>query len=543
MSRKLGYVGFLAITLAVVSPIRSSGGKTYYVRPDGNDGHTGLGETAALAWKTIQHATNTMVAGDTLYLRAGTYPERVILNSGHSGNALDGYITYQNYPGESPVLDAAGAGFTWGAAFNSGFHSSPANAVSYIKFVGLRICNYPQQGIRFERGQAAQDGSTGSHHITIQDCAIHHNGEHGIYIEGGDVRSGYDGHDHLIEGNTVYANADHGIKFQGDAAGTITRLQIRNSTISNNVVYGQTGGVNAGQGIHLSTGNHDNTVSRNKSYGNGTAGISVEESWNNVLENNECYSNGTSGANPYGIVAWHSNNTIIRYNKCHDNLGSGIRLGAELAGAAQRNLVYYNLVYNNGTSAGANSAGISLELTTLAHAIYNNVLYNNHDSGIRVQSNANHEIKNNIIYSVGAGRAADYLIRIETASGWSANRIDHNCYYSTDLTNPWYWAGNRSTFATWKSASGMDVNGKNVNPGFLSSSDYRLQPSSACIDVGSGVGLARDFAGTNVPNGTAVDIGAYEYTTNVLQAPKALRVIALLVPLMRWTAAGRLHPF
>jgi hypothetical protein len=48
---------------------------------------------------------------------------------------------------------------------------------------------------------------------------------------------------------------------------------------------------------------------------------------------------------------------------------------------------------------------------------------------------------------------------------------------------------------------------------FVNSSarDYHLKAGSPAIDAGVAVGLDKDIAGTKVPAGKAVDIGAYEF--------------------------------
>ena len=65
-------------------------GNTYYVAPaslGGSDSNPGTWDDP---WETIQHAADTLVAGDTVYIRAGTYQEQVIAqNAGSAGN----YIT------------------------------------------------------------------------------------------------------------------------------------------------------------------------------------------------------------------------------------------------------------------------------------------------------------------------------------------------------------------------------------------------------------------------------------------------------------------
>lgn len=54
---------------------------TYYVRPDGNDGNTGLGSSAAQAWRTFQKALGAtgIGSGDTVYIAPGVYRENVVI--------------------------------------------------------------------------------------------------------------------------------------------------------------------------------------------------------------------------------------------------------------------------------------------------------------------------------------------------------------------------------------------------------------------------------------------------------------------------------
>ena len=51
-------------------------GTTYYVAKDGNDYNSG---TEAQPWITIQKAADAMVAGDMVYIKEGTYNERIEL--------------------------------------------------------------------------------------------------------------------------------------------------------------------------------------------------------------------------------------------------------------------------------------------------------------------------------------------------------------------------------------------------------------------------------------------------------------------------------
>ncbi|MCP4422988.1 MAG: hypothetical protein GY803_00705, partial [Chloroflexi bacterium] len=70
----------------------------YYVNqnhPSANDANPG---SEALPWLTIQHAADTLQAGDTVYVRAGTYNEMVEpANSGSAGIP----IVYAAYPDDT----------------------------------------------------------------------------------------------------------------------------------------------------------------------------------------------------------------------------------------------------------------------------------------------------------------------------------------------------------------------------------------------------------------------------------------------------------
>ncbi|MCH7727651.1 MAG: hypothetical protein IH991_14390, partial [Planctomycetes bacterium] len=65
---------------------------------DENDG------SKTAAWKTVAHALAQISAGDTLYLRGGTYYEHVYCSV--AGTA-DKPITIRSYPGELAVIDGA----------------------------------------------------------------------------------------------------------------------------------------------------------------------------------------------------------------------------------------------------------------------------------------------------------------------------------------------------------------------------------------------------------------------------------------------------
>jgi len=88
-----------------------------------------------------------LVAGDTVYIKEGTYNEKVIpQNSGSPGN----YITYTAYPGDTVTIDGTGITPNWRDALFT------IDGKSYIKISGFRIINslspYNSVGIYLKEG-------------------------------------------------------------------------------------------------------------------------------------------------------------------------------------------------------------------------------------------------------------------------------------------------------------------------------------------------------------------------------------------------------
>jgi hypothetical protein len=135
--------------LSIITPILS---KTYYVDNDQSFASNSNPGTLALPWSTIQQAAETMVAGDTVFIRKGKYHEQVF--TANDGDASNGYIVFSAFPGEKPIID--GTGVTTG---NIGFLITH----SYIKLLGLEIRNWNDNGIWMENAAF----------IEISDCEIH----------------------------------------------------------------------------------------------------------------------------------------------------------------------------------------------------------------------------------------------------------------------------------------------------------------------------------------------------------------------------------
>ena len=160
-------------------------GATYYVAPGGSDSDPGTEESAP--WATIQHAADTLVAGDTVYIKAGTYPERVVpAHSGIAGHE----IVYAACPGATVTIDGAGIALPdWLAGLFD------VSGRSHIRIRGLRVIH---AGTNDNSVGILMDGAS---HITVENCHTCYTWSSGIAAFGGGSAVGSS--NITIVGNTV----------------------------------------------------------------------------------------------------------------------------------------------------------------------------------------------------------------------------------------------------------------------------------------------------------------------------------------------------
>lgn len=111
--------------------------------PSGSDGGTGaIGDP----WATFEHASGVLTAGDTLYVRGGTYTSAQALSyqyrfqiSGLAGTSSN-WITITRYQNEVPVFDCSGSTPTADPVFGLDI----ANC-SYLRMFGIRVTGITQR--------------------------------------------------------------------------------------------------------------------------------------------------------------------------------------------------------------------------------------------------------------------------------------------------------------------------------------------------------------------------------------------------------------
>jgi hypothetical protein len=341
----------------------------YYVAKTGSDSNHG---TEAKPWLTIQHAADVAQAGDTIYVKAGTYDEKIEpANSGVNGK----YISYQNYGTDIVNINA----------------SEKHNAVeisgnNFLKFSGFRILGSEWAGFELQNCT----------YITIQNCYITNTAVGGIYMAG----------DNQCTNITI-----NGCELTGtNTTYNMEVMSIRNVDtfeISNCIV--------------------NNPVARDRS---GIAiGIGCK---NGMVHDNEVYGTTNSG---YGIYidneGFAQSNIDIFNNVIHDCDSAGIALADEKASSPMTNIVIYNNILHNNYRGFQVDYYSGTE--TFNFMLLNNTFFKNGSiSEIFLVPGFSHYnscvIRNNIIYGK---TSKTYLIHFADYARGGVT-IDHNLFFDTE---------------------------------------------------------------------------------------------------------------
>jgi len=506
LSRSSRLLVFLASCLCFAAPPLRA--QSFYVSTSGSDTNAG---SIGSPWRTIQHALNTVtVAGDTIYVRAGVYSERVSFP--HSGNATGGPITLQSYPGELGIIDGTGirvgtGGYAYGLV-------SIQNQ-SYVTVNGLEIRNFTGSGKSQTPAGIEVEGA--SSNIQILNNHIHNI---------------------VINGNSCNTTNGLGLVI----AGTIGTSPITNVTISGNELDHMVTGCSETMTVN---GNVQYfTISNNKVHDNNNIGIAAlggegvasgytqynsspnDQARNGTISGNTVY-NITSNGNPVykgacncadGIYLDGSAHVIVERNVVH-NVDIN-EVAAEGAGqSTDSNIVRDNLFYSNGVTGlsigGQTKVGSASNVTVVNNTFFNNGTYGANISLGEFTTGINltgvNIFKNNILYAGPTG----VLLKAVTTNSIT---LDYNLYYSASPS--WIWGSSTyTTFASYKTGTGQDAHSLNVDPQFLSTTSTppnldiaSTSPANdAGINLGSTVVGTLDYAGNPRVQGAGIEIGAYEH--------------------------------
>jgi len=425
---------------------RSAGAAEYYVSPTGSDANPG---TIDKPFGTIQKGADTAVAGDTVWLRGGTYAITTPKSSSagllfsKSGTSDSNRIKYWAYPGELPVVDFSNMTIST-TGYTMGFSISG----SWLHFKGIEECCVPMNTFS-NNGFAVTSGGND----IFENLNMHHNSGNGIFI--GSKSAG----GHLVLNCDAHDNYD----------ATSNQGQGQNAD---------------GFGVHYQT-TGDRTILRGcRAWWNSDDGYDlINQEVPVTVENSWAFGNGYAD---YGNTNPSSGN------------GNGFKMGSSKTGV--RHLVQNNVAWKNKAS------GFYANHSSGGNTWYNNTSFQNGTQYNMLASDPNdssttiiltgdlvHIMRNNI----GFPNKNTNMTGVDTQfNSWDLNLTPANKDFLS-VTDP-------SMTVKDVSAESSGALGPRQADGSLPNVDFlKLIAGSQMIDKGTDVGLP--FVGG------APDLGAYEF--------------------------------
>jgi parallel beta-helix repeat protein len=481
------------ILIALMALCGSLNAATYYVAKNGSDSNTkAQAQSQSTPWLTIQKAATEMIAGDRVYVKAGTYNETVTPGASGTANSL---IQYLVWPGDTVIIDAQNSR-NYCIIMSSGGRS-------YLHFEGFQLRNAVLYNVQISSGNqyvtfknvsatgAARSAFYGgsSSYITIDGGSFTGNGFGtatsfgGFYIDGG-------AHYWTIKNATVADNYMDGITMNSSSVSN----PIRNAHIQNNQIYG-----NRRQGV-LTIRVSGALIENNNIYNNGATGIQIEIRCYDIrVRNNVSRDNNWLYGSETGIWIDETDGYVVEGNTLSGNT-RGLYISQSYHGISRNNLVYNNKSQNTpvgnfknwSTGLGfswGNQAGI--DNGTPGGAAFNRIVHNTfYDNGHPDSTHGGHHVAlhhvnivsnkfvNNILSNVTGQRETDLR------QGYNYELIDWNLYYNPARALKFMQVTTDYTWTTWRGL-GRDPNSLQSNPLFVNPPvSFELQASSPAINAG-----------------------------------------------------------
>ena len=316
--------------------------RDYYVSPLGTDDFT-----------SIQNAVDMAQAGDTVYIKAGTYNERVFFST--SGTPSHP-IVFKRYGQDHVVID--GTGIDWSESWGGLLDVSDVN---YITISGLEVKHSTHAGYYMDN---------------VHDVIIQYSHTYDTFSSGIGV---WESNNIVLSHNEVELACNDG----GEEC--ISIATSHHVSVIYNEVHHAGPGSNGGEGIDVKEGSHD-----------------VQVKYNHVHH--------MSGADRPALYAdaWdlHTYHILFEANRVHDIKANAIAVASEMGGLLEDVTFVNNIIYNvqsEGMIVGGWTAdGQTVSSNPVEHiSIINNTFYNFRGDGIYVGNEDAKDIKiyNNIIQS------------------------------------------------------------------------------------------------------------------------------------------------
>lgn len=444
---------------------------TYFVATNGVD--TNSGTTTNAPWLTIQYAADSVMPGDMVFVRGGVYKERVTFNV--SGSAAGGFVAFQNYPGETPVVDGTGLPIPK-LVYATGLFEF--TNVSYLSIQGFEIRNYQTNST--SDVPAGIDITGAPHNLTFISNRVHN----------------------IANLNTSTSGNAYGIAVHGTLAQPISNLVFRSNEIYSNAT---------GQSETFSLDGNCNSfdISGNLVHDNNNIGIGFigyegvssdanqDYARNGVCRSNMVWNISASGnaseGNQYdadGIYSDGGSNVLIELNLIH-NCDIGVEMASEHKGHAAEgcvcrdNVIWSN--YTTGISIGGYSTSVG---RTINCVIAHNTLYHNDtlQSGTGEMELQYAPVSNSITHNIFVANSQNLLISDNFTQNTN-NRLDWNLYFAPGGSNSSVWQWKKTTytgFGTYQTATTNDAHSVFGDPAFINAGNgnFHLSFDSPAVNAG-----------------------------------------------------------
>jgi len=509
---------------------------TYYVdATGGNDSNDGLSNSTP--WRTIDKVNGRSFSpGDQiLFKRGGTWRERLTVPS--SGNATDQLVfgAYgngakpiisgaNNITAESWTLSAANIYYTtvlstdptvvWldGASYPEAASSALVNSTNRWFWSGgdARLYLYATSnpnGFYDDIEAPVRPNAVSSYnraYVTYENLEMRYGSDTTMYLNGASSHA-------IIQDCTITGAGYQGALRIKEASNncTVQRCTIvgDNRAGVDTVLIADNDGSTSGtiiQNCTIKNGKHSTLKLMN-------AASSLIQ--NNIIKNdNNYFGRALEVLNVAGVGG-----NIVRYNWIE---GAYIAAGGAADGNkffGDGNELYYN-VFTTGDDVGLGMATHSesgLDYVCINNKVYNNVIYGFGKAGLKLWANLRNPsgnlIKNNIIFA--NDNDDHYQIEFGALANTTGFTFVNNTIYDS-ATNSTVYQGAARTVAYMQSNDPTHWSANLISDPKVTNAaggNFTLQANSPCVNAGTNVSLTSDFAGTVVPQGSAPDMGAYEF--------------------------------